>query len=52
MGVVVHARVTKQFTRLRLRYVAERLNAVLSEAARTECWPQRSLIDCSLTVTR
>jgi hypothetical protein len=36
MSVVVHARVTEQLARLRLRYVAERLDAVLSEAARTE----------------
>ena len=36
MSVVVHARVVEQLTRLRLRYVAERLDAVLNEAARTE----------------
>ena len=36
MSVVVHARVTEQLTRLRLRYVAERLDAVLNDAARTE----------------
>ena len=36
MSVVIHARVVEQLTRLRLGYVAERLDAVLSEAARTE----------------
>src|SRR5262245_60138183 len=36
MSAVVHARVVEQLTRLRLRYVAERLDAVLSEAARSE----------------
>jgi hypothetical protein len=36
MSAVVHGRVVEQLTRLRLRYVAERLDAVLSEAARTE----------------
>jgi hypothetical protein len=36
MSVVIHARVVEQLTRLRLRYVAERLDAVLSDAARTE----------------
>ena len=36
MSVVVQARVVEQLTRLRLRYVAERLDAVLNEAARTE----------------
>ena len=36
MSVVIHARVTEQLLRLRLRYVAERLDAVLNEAARTE----------------
>jgi DNA replication protein DnaC len=36
MSAVVQARVTEQLTRLRLRYVAERLDAVLNEAARTE----------------
>jgi DNA replication protein DnaC len=36
MSAVVQARVTEQLTRLRLRYVAERLDAVLSEAARHE----------------
>ena len=36
MSAVIHARVVEQLTRLRLRYVAERLDAVLSEAARTE----------------
>jgi len=36
MSVVVQARVTEQLTRLRLRYVAERLDAVLNEAARAE----------------
>jgi DNA replication protein DnaC len=36
MSVVVQARVTEQLQRLRLRYVADRLDAVLSEAARTE----------------
>ena len=36
MSVVVHARVTEQLTHLRLRYVAERLDAVLADAARHE----------------
>ena len=36
MSAVVHARVVEALTRLRLRYVAERLDAVLSDAARTE----------------
>ena len=36
MSVVIHARVVEQLTRLRLRYVAERLDAVLNDAARTE----------------
>jgi len=36
MTAMVHARVTEQLTRLRLRYVADRLDAVLNEAARTE----------------
>lgn len=36
MSAVVQARVTEQLTRLRLRYVAERLDAVLNEAARAE----------------
>ena len=36
MSVVIHARVVEQLTRLRLRYVAERLDAVLDDAARTE----------------
>ena len=36
MSVVIHARVVEQLTRLRLRYVADRLDAVLSDAARTE----------------
>src|SRR5919201_1496524 len=36
MTAVVHARVAEQLTRLRLRYVAERLDAVLAEAARKE----------------
>jgi DNA replication protein DnaC len=36
MSVVIHARVVEQLTRLRLRYVAERLDAVLGEAARSE----------------
>jgi len=36
MTAVVHGRVVEQLTRLRLRYVAERLDAVLSDAARTE----------------
>ena len=36
MSVVIHARVVEQLTRLRLGYVAERLDAVLNEAARTE----------------
>ena len=34
MSVVVHARVVEQLTRLRLRYVAERIDAVLNDAAR------------------
>ena len=34
MSVVIHARVVEQLTRLRLRYVAERLDAVLNDAAR------------------
>src|SRR5215204_2730208 len=38
MSVIVHARVRvcEQLTRLHLRYVAERLDAVLADAARTE----------------
>jgi DNA replication protein DnaC len=36
MTAVVHARVVDTLTRLRLRYVAERLDAVLNDAARTE----------------
>ena len=36
MTAVVHARVVDTLTRLRLRYVAERLDAVLHDAARTE----------------
>jgi DNA replication protein DnaC len=36
MSAVVHARVTEQLLRLRLRYVAERLDAVLNDAARAE----------------
>ena len=36
MSAVVHARVIEQLTRLRLRYVADRLDAVLNEAARAE----------------
>lgn len=36
MSAVVQARVAEQLTRLRLRYVAERLDAVLNEAARAE----------------
>lgn len=36
MSVVIHARVVEQLTRLRLRYVADRLDAVLNDAARTE----------------
>jgi DNA replication protein DnaC len=36
MSAVVHARVTEQLRRLRLRSVADSLDAVLSEAARTE----------------
>jgi DNA replication protein DnaC len=36
MSAVVQARVVEQLTRLRLRYVAERLDAVLNEAAHTE----------------
>jgi DNA replication protein DnaC len=36
VSVVIHARVVEQLTRLRLRYVAERLDAVLADAARAE----------------
>ena len=36
MSVVIHARVIEQLTRLRLGYVAERLDTVLNDAARTE----------------
>jgi DNA replication protein DnaC len=36
MSTVVQARVTEQLTRLRLGYLAERLDAVLAEAARRE----------------
>jgi DNA replication protein DnaC len=36
MSAVIHARVIEQLTRLRLRYGAERLDAVLNDAARTE----------------
>src|SRR5262245_6877600 len=36
MSAVVHARVIEQLTHLRLRYVADRLDAVLNDAARTE----------------
>jgi DNA replication protein DnaC len=36
MSAVVHARVTEQLTRLRLGHIAERLDAVLTEAARRE----------------
>ena len=36
MSAVVHARVVEQLTRLRLRYVADRLDAVLNDAARAE----------------
>src|SRR6478735_10025276 len=36
MSAVVHARVVEQLMRLRLRYVADRLDAVLNEAARAE----------------
>jgi DNA replication protein DnaC len=36
MSAVVHARVVETLSRLRLRYVAERLDAVLNDAARTE----------------
>src|SRR5829696_6507725 len=36
MSAVIHARVVEQLTRLRLRYVADRLDAVLNDAARTE----------------
>jgi hypothetical protein len=36
MSVVIHARVVEQLTRLRLRYVADRIDAVLNDAARTE----------------
>jgi hypothetical protein len=36
MSAVIHARVVEDLTRLRLRYVADRLDAVLNDAARTE----------------
>ena len=36
MSAVVHARVVEQLTRLRLRYVAERVDALLADAARQE----------------
>src|SRR4029077_10902140 len=36
MSVVIHARVVEQLTRLRLGYVAERLDPVPNDAARTE----------------
>ena len=36
MSAVVHARVTEQLMRLRLRDVAERLDAVINDAARAE----------------
>ncbi len=36
MSAVIHARVVEHLTRLRLRYVADRLDAVLNDAARTE----------------
>ena len=36
MTAVTHARVVEQLTRLRLRYVAERVDAVLAEVARSE----------------
>jgi hypothetical protein len=36
MSAVVHARVTEQPMRLRLLYVAERLDAELNEAVRAE----------------
>src|SRR5918912_4431392 len=36
MSAVVHGRVVEQLTRLRLRYVADRLDAVLNDAARAE----------------
>ena len=36
MSAVIHARVVDQLARLRLRYLAERLDAVLNDAARTE----------------
>jgi len=36
MTAVVHARVVDTLTRLRLRYVAERLDALLNDAARAE----------------
>jgi DNA replication protein DnaC len=36
MSVVIHARVVEQLTCLRLRYVADRLDALLNDAARTE----------------
>jgi hypothetical protein len=36
MSAVVHARVTEHLMRLRLRYVADRLDALLNDAARTE----------------
>jgi DNA replication protein DnaC len=36
MSALIHGRVVDHLTRLRLRYVADRLDAVLSEAARAE----------------
>jgi DNA replication protein DnaC len=36
MSAVIHGRVLEQLTRLRLRYLAERLDAVLADAARVE----------------
>lgn len=36
MSAVVHARVVEHLTRLRLRYVADQLDAVLNDAARKE----------------
>ena len=36
MTALIHGRVVEHLTRLRLRYVAERLDAVLSDAARAE----------------
>jgi hypothetical protein len=36
MSAVIHARVVEQLMQLRLRYMADRLDAVLNDAARSE----------------